>query len=85
MIRTWYDYEPFGSVMITGEASDNPFQYTGRGNDNTGLYYYRARYYSSELKRFISEDPIRLPGGINLYEYVGNNPVKRKDPTGLSH
>lgn len=49
-----------------------------------GLYYYRARYYSAELQRFISEDPIGLAGGdVNFYAYVGNNPVNRVDPLGL--
>ncbi len=75
VVRTTYTYEPFGNVTISGEASDNPFQYTGRENDGTGLYYYRARYYSPDLQRFISEDPIRLWGGINFYAYVGNEPV----------
>ena len=84
-VKTQYTYDPFGNVSVLGEASDNPFQYTGRENDGTGLYYYRARYYSSELQRFISEDPIGLTGGINVYAYVGNDPAKRKDPTGLSH
>ncbi|MGE5894357.1 MAG: RHS repeat-associated core domain-containing protein [bacterium] len=57
-MRTQYTYDPFGNVTISGEASDNPFQYTGRENDGTGLYYYRARYYSPDMQRFISEDPI---------------------------
>ena len=57
-IKTQYTYDPFGNVTISGEPSDSPFQYTGRENDGTGLYYYRARYYSPELQRFISEDPI---------------------------
>jgi RHS repeat-associated protein len=48
------------------------------------LYYYRARYYDPVLKRFISEDPIGLRGGFNLFEYVGGNPVARIDPNGLS-
>ena len=39
----------------------NPFQYTGRENDETGLYYYRARYYNPTLQRFLSEDPILAP------------------------
>jgi RHS repeat-associated protein len=69
-------------VSITGEQSENPFQYTGRENDNTGLYYYRARYYSPELQRFISEDPIRFKGGLNFYAYVGNDPINITDPTG---
>lgn len=82
-LKTTYTYDPFGNVTISGESSDNPFQYTGRENDGTGLYYYRARYYSPELQRFISEDPIGLAGGINLYSYVGNNPVNFVDPLGL--
>ena len=84
-IKTTYTYDPFGNTTISGEASDNPFQYTGRENDGAGLYYYRARYYSPELQRFISEDPIGLEGGdVNFYAYVGNNPVRYKDPAGLS-
>jgi len=57
-VKTTYTYDPFGNVTVSGESSDNPFQYTGRENDGTGLYYYRARYYSPELQRFISEDPL---------------------------
>ncbi|MBI5674455.1 MAG: RHS repeat protein [Nitrospirae bacterium] len=83
VVKTTYSYDPFGNTTVSGETSDNPFQYTGRENDGTGLYYYRARYYSPELQRFISEDPIRLDGGdVNFYAYVGNDPVRFKDPTG---
>jgi len=57
VVQTEYTYEPFGSTIASGAASTNPFQYTGRENDGTGLYYYRARYYSPVLSRFISEDP----------------------------
>jgi RHS repeat-associated protein len=84
VVRTQYSYDPFGAVSITGEASDNPFQYTGRENDGTGLYYYHFRYYSPELQRFISEDPIGLRGGdVNFSSYVGNDPINYKDPLGL--
>lgn len=82
MIKTRYAYSPFGEVSISGEASDQPFQYTGRENDGTGYYYYRARYYSPSLKRFISEDPIGFSGGVNFYAYVGGNPVNARDPMG---
>ena len=83
-VRTQYNYSPFGETELIGESSDNPFQYTGRKNDGTGLYYYRARYYSSYLKRFISEDPIGLLGGdVNYYVYVWNAPVNLVDPWGL--
>jgi RHS repeat-associated protein len=83
-IRTQYAYDPFGNVIVSGEPSDNPFQYTGRENDGTGLYYYRARYYSPELQRFISEDPIRFKGGINFFVYAKDNPISYIDPTGTS-
>ncbi|MBI1821017.1 MAG: IPT/TIG domain-containing protein [Nitrospirae bacterium] len=82
VISTSYAYEPFGKTTPTG-ASSNPFQFTGRENDGTGLYYYRARYYSPSLQRFISEDPIGFRGGINKYSYVLNNPLRFYDPFGL--
>ena len=58
-VQTSYRYDPFGNTTITG-TSTNPFQYTGRENDGTGLYYYRARYYSPTMQRFISEDPLNF-------------------------
>jgi RHS repeat-associated protein len=57
--------------------------FAGREWDNeTGPYYYRARYYDPKIGRFISEDPIGLDGGVNFYEYVGSNPINRRDPSG---
>ena len=53
-------YEPFGKTNFNGTPSSNPFQYTGRENDGTGLYYYRARYYHPGLQRFIGEDPLNI-------------------------
>ena len=82
-VQTQYTYEPFGRTTVTGASNGNPFQYTGRENDGTGLYYYRARYYHPGLQRFISEDPIEFEGGdINLYAYVGNSSVDLTDPNG---
>jgi uncharacterized protein RhaS with RHS repeats len=49
------------------------------------LYYYRARYYDPGLKRFTSEDPIGIAGGVNLAAYVGGNPISRRDPHGLDN
>jgi RHS repeat-associated protein len=58
--------------------------FTGREWDaETGLYYYRARYYDPRLGRFISQDPIGLVGGVNLHAYVGNRPTVLTDPSGL--
>jgi RHS repeat-associated protein len=79
-----YTYEPFGNTSVTGTSS-NSFQYTGRENDGTGLYFYRARYYSPKLSRFISEDPIGIFGrAVNFYQYARGNPASYFDPLGLS-
>jgi RHS repeat-associated protein len=82
-IQTSYTYEPFGNTVSSGSPSTNSFQYTGRENDATGLYYYRARYYSPKLQRFISEDPIGFLGGFNLYAYTAEDPISNRDPLGL--
>jgi RHS repeat-associated protein len=77
-----YTYEPFGRTSASG-ASNNPYQFTGRENDETGLYFYRARYYSPTLQRFISEDPAGFSGGdANLYAYVRNSPINQRDSSG---
>ncbi|MEC4891262.1 MAG: RHS repeat-associated core domain-containing protein [Nitrospira sp.] len=77
-----YGYEPFGKTTATGSSS-NAFQYTGRENDGIGVIYYRARYYSSMLQRFISQDPLGIAGGVNSYAYALNNPARFIDPQGL--
>ena len=82
-IATSYSYEPYGNTTASGTSSTNALQYTGRENDGDGLYYYRARYYSPVYGRFISQDPIGLNGGINMYLYALNNPVNEIDPYGL--
>jgi RHS repeat-associated protein len=82
-IQTQYTYEPFGKTTSSGSPSSNPFEFTGRENDGTGLYFYRARYNSTEFRRFISEDPIGVKGGVNLFAYAADNPVNFKDPCGL--
>jgi RHS repeat-associated protein len=82
-VTTQYTYEAYGKTTASGAANDNAFQYTGRENDGTGLYFYRARYYDPETSRFISEDPIGLAGGINGYAYVDGDPISNTDPEGL--
>ncbi|MGH8237216.1 MAG: RHS repeat-associated core domain-containing protein, partial [Steroidobacteraceae bacterium] len=78
-----YAYEPYGAASRTG-SDDTTFQFTGRENDGAAnLYYYRARYYSPTINRFISEDPIGLSGGTNAYAYVNGNPASLTDPYGL--
>jgi RHS repeat-associated protein len=82
-IQTSYSYEPYGKTTQTATVSDNSQRYTGREQDTADLYYYRARYYSSNFDRFVSEDPIGVAGGLNLYAYVNANPITVADPTGL--
>jgi RHS repeat-associated protein len=82
-LTTQYTYEPFGVTALSGQMTANSTEFAGRESDPTGFYFYRARYYSPAQQRFISEDPIGLKGGINVYAYVGNDPIRYTDPSGL--
>ena len=81
-ILNFYAYSPYGEASAVGPDEGNAIQFTARENDGTGLYFYRARYYDPVLKRFISEDPIGLAGGANVYAYVSGNPMVATDPSG---
>jgi RHS repeat-associated protein len=97
-VATEYTYEPFGRTTVTGASSQNAFQLTGRENDGTGLYYYRARYLSTALHRFVSPDPLcaapPAPApvrayyttliSLNTFAYASNSPFVWRDPLGLS-
>jgi len=65
---------PINTTIFTGRQYDSESQ----------IYYYRARYYSPRIARFISRDPIGVNGGINLYKYAEDNPIKNSDPTGFA-
>ncbi|MFA5354797.1 MAG: RHS repeat-associated core domain-containing protein, partial [Thermodesulfovibrionales bacterium] len=80
-----YDYDSYGNLDPGTTTIKQPYTYTGREWDSeTGLSYYRARYYDAKAGRFISKDPIGFAGGdANLYRYVENNPIKWVDPLGL--
>ena len=82
-VETSATYEPFGAQTTTGAPSSNRVGFTGREADGTGLMYYRARYYSPTLQRFVSEDPAGFVDGPNLYSYVNNAPSVFTDPLGL--
>ena len=80
-----YSYDAYGTIVDQTGTVEQPYAYTGRELDSeSGLHYYRARYYDSTMGRFSRKDPIGLSGGINLYGYVSNNPVNLTDPFGLS-
>jgi RHS repeat-associated protein len=87
------EYKPYGDTLgttdTTGQAlanSQSKYQFTGQEKDQTGLYYYGARYYDPNLKRFTSADSLLPdpydPQQLNRYSYVRNNPIKYVDPSG---
>jgi len=79
------DYDSFGQILNeTNPANGDRFKYTAREWDALlGQYYYRARYYGSDIGRFYSEDPLRFAAGdANLYRYVFNLPTSFTDPSG---
>jgi len=79
-----YAYDAYGNIVQQTGTVENPYTYTGREFDaETGLYYYRARYYDPRIGRFLQKDPASFSGGINFYAYVGNNPIVFVDPFGL--
>jgi RHS repeat-associated protein len=74
-------YEPFGN---NAAGSLTRYGFTGRERDpGTGLMYFRARWYDPQQGRFITQDPIGLAGGANLYAYSANDPINLSDPFGL--
>jgi len=82
-LSTTYTYDPFGNVSANGTPNSNPYQFTGRENDEIGLDYNRSRFYSLSLARFVSQDPTDFYGGLNLYAYVEDQPISSSDPFGL--
>ncbi|HEX2956509.1 MAG TPA: RHS repeat-associated core domain-containing protein, partial [Chitinispirillaceae bacterium] len=86
-VISYEEYHPFGtssfrSADSVAEVSAKRYRYTGKERDDeTGLYYYGARYYASWLGRWLSCDPL-INDGWNLYVYVRNSPVRFNDPDG---
>lgn len=76
-----YKYGPFGETSSLPGISHG---YTGQRYDSeSGLYFYKSRYYSPVLGRFLQPDPIDIAGGINLYAYCSNDPLNCTDSLGL--
>ncbi len=85
------DYYPYGSQRITNGVYTAPRTYIGEiGDQSTQLQYLNARYYDPQRGQFLSQDPVfwgsqnlSNPQSFNSYSYAENNPVNRKDPSGL--
>ena len=89
-----YRYQAYGeNTILAADAVTplpdstvgNPFRFTGRRFDNeSGLYYYRARHYLPSRGRFLQRDPKGYVDGLGLYQYLGSNPINFVDPWGLT-
>ena len=78
-------YLPFGEAQLRVGTVTNNLRFPGQYFDaETGLHYNWNRYYDPGTGRYLSPDPIGLEGGLNLYAYVGNDPVNWMDPEGLT-
>jgi RHS repeat-associated protein len=79
-----YGFGPFGQPLWATNTLNQPIRFATRyRHDASGLIYMHARWYDPATGRWLSRDPIAENGGINLYAYVGNNPVNLVDPLGL--
>ena len=81
-----YSYDAYGTIVDQTGTVDQPYTYTGREFDSeSGLMYYRARYYDPNTGRFLQKDPIGFNGGdLTLYGYARQNGTNRIDPFGLA-
>ncbi|WP_434561529.1 RHS repeat-associated core domain-containing protein [Pseudomonas sp. Z4-20] len=82
-------FYPFGGTAWQAgrslvEVGYKTVRYSGKEMDESGLYYYGARYYAPWLQRWVSADPARDVDGLNMYAFVGNNPVRYLDDGGTN-
>jgi RHS repeat-associated protein len=85
---SYEECHPYGTTAYLSskpgfDLSLKRYRFTGKERDDeTGLYYFGARYYAAWLGRWSSSDPVGFGGGVNLFAYCSNNPVVRVDPGG---
>jgi RHS repeat-associated protein len=85
---TYFSRDPYGGLIGasgTGGSMNTETGFTGAStpNGSGGFVYLRNRWYDPQTGRFLTQDPIGLAGGVNLYSYAGNNPINFDDPFGL--
>ncbi len=82
-IAATYSYDSYGNLSASTGTIVNPYRYTSREFDaETGIYYYRARFFDPSNGRFLSEDPKKTTAEFNFYRYALNSPLNRMDPLG---
>ncbi len=78
-----YEYDAYGNILTqTGLAQLNPYRFSTKEQDKSGLIYFGARYYEPRVGRWITKDPLGMVDGPNVYTYVNNNPINSFDPFG---
>jgi len=85
---SYFPHNPFGALegaSGSGSTTNTQTGFTGASTPNQtgGFTYLRNRWYDPATGRFLTQDPIGLAGGVNLYAYAGNDPVQFSDPFGL--
>lgn len=83
-VQNTYLYDAWGQVKSQTGTLSNPFTYTAREAGEIAINFYRARYYSPGIGRFLQEDPVRSAAGPSWFTYVLNRPARFRDPAGLS-
>jgi RHS repeat-associated protein len=80
-----YRYDPFGNLTAKTGTLNQPYMFSTKRYDPAfGIVFYEARPYLSAIVKWMTRDPLGEEGGLNLYAFVGNNPVNWVDPWGLS-
>ncbi|CAM4076812.1 SpvB/TcaC N-terminal domain-containing protein [Zobellia nedashkovskayae] len=87
-VISYEEYHPYGTSAYRSSKSDvdlslKRYRFSGKERDDeTGLYYFGARYYAAWLGRWTSSDPAGFVDGLNTFNYVSNKPINKVDPLG---